>query len=314
MRGTSDKALFDKFVGAVVGFPPTARDGKSAQQVFEDSYAALDDLATNNPFPRALAWKAYALALSVYEGWPLPKSAPENSMNWQDRLDAAEKLGKQAISQDETDYDVHWAMADVHLIRGEFGDAITQFERALDLDRDGRHPSLYAEAASAMMQAGDFDRAERYFRKARTPDWHRWMKGIFLFLRAGRAAADHREIFLNQTLEELKNTRAHRGDDFYQFETQLILAAVHWRKWELLSEKAAATTDPTEKALLTSYAARNMAAAERAISIFRTWFSYWTEDLAKAALSLQNGGDKKWWQDTIAALWAIPLKSISSIP
>jgi hypothetical protein len=305
MRGTSDKALFDKFVDAVVGFPPTARDGKLAQQVFEDSYAALDDLARNNPFPRALAWKAYALALSVYEGWPLPKAAPEEPMNAQDRLDEAEKLGLQAISLDDTDYDVHWAMADVRLIRGEFDDARNEFERALDLDRDGRHPSLFAEAAAAMMQVGDFDKAERYFRKARTPDWHHWMRGIFLFLKAGRAGAD-RETFLNLALEDLKATRAQFGDDFYQSEIQLILAAVHWRKWQLFSERAAATTDPNAKALLSTYAARNMAAATRAIHVFRPAFPYWTVNQAITALSLRDAGDQAWWQDTMQAVWAIP--------
>jgi tetratricopeptide (TPR) repeat protein len=313
MRGTTNPTLFDQFVGAVVGFPPTARDGKSAQQVFQDSYEALDDLAKKTPFPRALAWKAYALALSVYEGWPLPGSASENAMSLQDRLNAAKSMGEQAISQDETDYDVHWAMADVHLIRGEFDDAKREFERALYLNRDARHPSLYAEAASAMMQVGDFETADKYFRRARTPDWHHWMKGIFIFLKAGRASAD-REIFLNLALDDLKATRAQRGDDFYQLEIQLILAATHWRKWQLLSEKAAATSDPTEKALLTTYAARNMAAAERAISIFRTWFSYWTADLAISALALQDYDDKKWWQDTVTALWALPVKSPSSIP
>jgi len=305
MRGTTDKALFNQFVGAVVGFPPTPRDGKSAQQVFEDSYAALDDLARNNPFPRALAWKAYALALSVYEGWPLPASAPEKSLGWQDRLDAAKTLGEQAIKQDDTDYDVHWAMADVHLIRGEFDQAKEEFESALELDRDGRHPSLFAEAASAMMQAGDFEKAEHYFRKARMPDWHHWMRGIFLFLKAGRADAD-RETFLNLALEDLKATRNQLGDEFYQGEIQLVLAAVHWRKSELFSNRATVATDPFEKAQYSNFAARNLAAATRAIHIFRPAFPYWDAKLARESVSLQNAGDRTWWQDTVDALWAIP--------
>lgn len=314
MRGTTDKALFDKFANAVIGFPPSARDGRSAQQVFEDSYEALDDLATNNPFPRALAWKAYALALSVYERWPLPKSAKEDGMSDQDRLDAAESLAEQAVSQDDTDYDLHWALADVYLIRGKFDQAREQFEIALDLDRDARHPSLYVEAAAAMMQAGFVEAAERTFRRARRPDWHHWTTGAFLFLKAGRAGEQDRESFLNLALEELKSTRFQRGDDFYQFEIQLMLAAVHWRKWELFTQQAAGTTDPTQKAQFVSFAARNMAATERAISVFRGWYSYWTEDVAIGSLSLQEQNDKDWWADTIKALWALPLKPLNAIP
>jgi tetratricopeptide (TPR) repeat protein len=307
MRGTTDKAEFDKFVGAVVGFPPNARDGKSAQQVFEESYAALDELVQKavSPFPRAIAWKAYALALSVYEGWPLPKSAPEAGWSANARLDEAAKLGQQAIKLDDTDYDLHWAMADVHLFREEFADAKKEFERALDLNRDERHPSLFAEAASAMMQVGDLGKAETYFRKARIPDWHHWMKGVLLFLKAGRTGVD-RETFLNLALEELKGTRNQFGDDFYQSEIDLILAAVHWRKWQLLSEKASTISDPDAKALVSLYAARNLAAAERKIHAFRAAFPYWTADQAITALSLQDSGDQSWWRDTVKALWAIP--------
>ena len=305
MRGTDNEVLYDQFITATSAFPPTPRDGKTAQQVFEDSYAALDDLARNNPFPRALAWKAYALALSVYEGWPLPASAPEKAMNAQARLDEAKTLGEQATSQDDTDYDVHWGLADVYLIRGDFDGAVAEFKRALELDRDGRHPSLFAEAASAMMQAGLFDEAEHNFRRARLPDWHHWMYGIFLFLRAGRAA-DARESFLNVALDHLKSTRTQVGDDFYQGEIQLVLAAAHWRKWELLLNRASVEKDPDEKARLTHYAGRNLAAATRAIHIFRTSFPYWTSNLAIHSLSLKESADEVWWGDTIVGLWAIP--------
>jgi tetratricopeptide (TPR) repeat protein len=305
MRGTTDKVLYNQFINATNAFPPTGRDGKTAQQVFQDSYAALDDLATNNPFPQALAWKAYALALSVYECWPLPASATEHGMSEKDRLDKAKTLGEQATSQDDTDYDVHWGLADVYLIRGDFDGAVTEFERALELDRDGRHPSLFAEAASAMMQAGQFDKAEHYFRRARLPDWHHWMHAIFLFLKAGRATGA-RESFLNAALDDLKSTSTQVGDDFYQGEIQLVLAAVHWRKWELFLARANAENDPDEKARLNHYAGRNLAAATRAIHIFRAAFPYWTVDVALNSLSLKVTADEIWWGDTVKGLWGIP--------
>src|SRR5262249_52319333 len=242
MRGTSDKRIYDKFVKAVAGFPPTARDGKSAKEVFSESYALLDELADpkNAPFPRALAWKAHALVLSAYEGWPLPPSAAEAKDTPNVRLDKAKNLALRAIGLDETDYDLHWAMADIYLFRKEFDDATREFEIALDLNGHERHPNLFAEAASAMMHAGKLDKAPSYFRKAsRRPDWHHWMQGILLFIQAGRAGANA-EAFLNNALDELKSTDTQLGDDFYQLEIQLVLAAVHWRKWELLSARAAA--------------------------------------------------------------------------
>jgi hypothetical protein len=303
MRGTNSNADFDKFVKAVAGFPPTERDGKPATRVFAESYELLDDLAKNSPFPRALAWKAYALALSVYEGWPLPNSATENGMDSEQRLNEAWKLADAAIKEDDTDYDLHWAMADVYLIQNDFANAKKEFERALYLNRDERHPSLFAEAASAMMQADDLDKAQMYFRKARTPDWHHWMKGILLFIKAGRAG-QHQETFLNLALDELKSTHAQLGDDFYQHEIQLILAVVHWRKWLVLSDKAANIPDPGSKALIQNYAERNRTAAQRAIRAFRLTFKHWKDvKQAETAMPFQNPNDGKYWLDAAKEVW-----------
>jgi tetratricopeptide (TPR) repeat protein len=304
MRGTNDKNLYDKFVRAVSGFPPTPRDGKTAQEVFRESYALLDDLATNNPFPRALTWKAYALALSAAEGWPLPDTAHEFAMDRQARLALARKLGEQAAGEDKTDYDLQWGLADVYLLDEKFDLAVAAFNRALELNKDARHPSLFAEAASAMMQAGDFKEAERLFRRARLPDWHKWMHGIFLFLKAGRAE-DERETYLNLALEELKSTQTQVGDDFYQGEIQLVLAGVHWRKSEFFRLKAGGEGAKGEKALFDGYAARNLAAARRAMEIFRAEFSYWDVETATTALTLQDCRDKKWWRDTVTELWKL---------
>jgi hypothetical protein len=308
VRGTNDKNLYDKFVAAVVGFPPTARDGRPATQVFTDSYQLLSELddAEKDPYPRARAWKAYALALSVYEGWPLPDTAPEKAMNSEARLNLARDLALAAIDLDPNDFDLHWAMADVHLIRKEFGDAQAEFEIALDLNRDERHPSLFAEAGSAMMQIGDLDQAQKYFRKSCRPDWHHWMRGILLYVEAGRAAL-HEETFLNNALDELKSTRTQLGDDFYQTEIQLVLAAVHWRKWKLLSEKAAAMPPGPSQALIAKYADRNFAAAQRAIRAFRAVFHYWSLDQALTALPFGLADDSAYWADAVTELWKIPL-------
>jgi len=307
MRGTKDRTAYYEFVQAVHGFPPTARDGKPATQIFQDSYASLSKLADlkEPEFPRAIAWKAYALALSVYEGWPLPPNAAEASLKPDDKLALADTLASHAIGLDDTDYDLHWAMADVHLIRGRFGPAMDEFQEALDLNRDERHPSLFAEAAAAAMQAGDFDKAQSYFRKAaQGPDWHHWMKGILLFLKAGRSGAE-RETFLNLALDELKRTRAQLGDDFYQLEIQLVLAAVHWRKWELLTANAAGMPAGGARNQIAQYAARNLAAAKRAIDAFRATFGYWNAGQSITALSLAAGADATYWRDTMTEVWKL---------
>jgi hypothetical protein len=112
MRGTTDEKLYDKFVTAVLGFPPTARDNMTAEQVFQSSYSILGDLAEMQPeFPRAIGWKAYALALSVYEGWRLPRRAPEEGLSDRERLDQAKGLAQHAIDLDQTDFDLHWLSA-----------------------------------------------------------------------------------------------------------------------------------------------------------------------------------------------------------
>lgn len=308
LRGTKDEGLYNDFVAAVIGFPPTTRDGKSAKDVFSDSYALLSDVVdrsrkAKDPYARAIAWKAYALALSVYEGWPLPASAVEESkFSDRQKLDEARDRGREAIGIDEYDYDLHWAMADIHLIRQEFADAEREFKTAIRYNRDERNSNLFAEAGSAMMQVGKLDEAEAYFRKAfRKPDWHNWMKGILLFIKAGRESGANRESLLNQALDELTSAHTQLGGDLYQEEIQLLLAAVHWHKWKLLSERAAQTSDEQ----LNRYAARNLATATRAIREFRKSRDSWSVQQAVTALPLNEQADATYWRDTLEQLWKL---------
>ncbi|HSE74806.1 MAG TPA: hypothetical protein VLB05_09855 [Dongiaceae bacterium] len=307
MRGTSNYADYDAFANAAASFPPTARDGNTAQEVFQESYGVLDGLANKKPgeeFPRAMAWKAYALALTVYEGWDLPPNHPDGKLDEQARLKAAHDLCQKAIGLDKNDYDLHWAMADVHLISKEFPEAVAEFEQALDLNRDARHPSLFIEAGSAMMQAGEFEKAESCFRRARAPDWHHWSRGVYLYLKAGRAGAD-REAFLNLALDDLKATHNQLGDDFYQSEIQIVLAAVHFRKAELFTAKANNARNAgnaNDEARFNTYAARNQAASARTIQNFNTAFPKASAAQAIKSQSLDNGGDQAWWGDAMKAL------------
>jgi tetratricopeptide (TPR) repeat protein len=317
MRGIDDYEAFDKFVVAVSGFPPTARKGMSAEDVFKHSVSLLHELASGQAtFPRAMGWKAYALALSVYESWELPDDLPEYEMSPAKRLDEALKLAEEAATEDQFDFDVHWALADVHLIRGgffyernedkkgklEFAEVKCEFDMALYLNGDERHPNLFAEAASAMMQIGAYDEADKYFRKAeRRPDWHHWMRGIDLFLRAGRSGADNRGTLLDAALDELRSASRQPDEEFYQEELQLIMAAVYLRKSELSETKLSATKKKDARKRLELSVQNNRKAAEDKIRHFRERRD-WSKKDAKRSLAL-NPTDRGYWHETVERLW-----------
>ncbi|HEX6118598.1 MAG TPA: hypothetical protein VFZ03_04045, partial [Dongiaceae bacterium] len=192
-------------------------------------------------------------------------------------------------------------MADIHLISNEFPEAVAAFEKALDLNRDARHPSLFIEAGSAMMQAGEFEKAESCFRRARAPDWHHWSRGVFLYLKAGRASAD-REDFLNLALDDLRATKNQLGDEFYQSEIQLVLAAVHFRKDEQFTARAKVARSASDQARFTGYAARNDRAARRAIRNYRAAFPKASAAQAIRSQALDDPRDRAWWGDAMKAL------------
>src|SRR5262245_17402598 len=122
-----------------------------------------------------------------------------------------------------------------------------------------------------------------------------------------KLSCSNAEAFLNNALDELKSTDTQLGDDFYQLEIQLVLAAVHWRKSELLSARAAAMTAGEPRDLMEKFAARNRAAAERAIRAFRTTFDHWNVDRAATAVPFKNTADGAYWVDTMYELWKIPV-------
>jgi tetratricopeptide (TPR) repeat protein len=296
MRGTTDRNAFQDFVTAVCGFPPVERDGRSPQQVFNDSYDLLKKLAAMEPpFPRARAWQGYALALSVSEGWPFLDFKEEASMSADDRLDLALKLASAARDLDKTDYDLWWALANIYLIRREFGPARDAFKEALFLNTDEANPNLLAEAADAMVHLGDQPQAEKYIRQAlRKPDWHHWIRAWAFFTKAGRTKSDE-SVFLDLALDHIKSTRAHPGEATYLMDIQLLLAAVHARKRVLL-----ASVDGAAK-----LAERHRLAAERAIQRFLAFFPYWDVEQAVRFAPFSTKADADYWRSACEEAWKI---------
>ena len=299
MRGTTDRALFEKYAKVVRDFNPTVRGDKSAKEVFDENYKSLHELSKetpqSKPFPRIFGYKAYALALSVHENWDLPDGVPEKTMSQEERLAEALRLAKKAESLDPTDHDLHWALADVQLIAGDHDKAIASFEEAIFLNSEERHPSLFAEAAAAYMYRGDRGRgdhlkAEEYFKKARRqPDWYHWMNGLFLFIKT-RQAGSNEEALLDLALNELKSTHAHPQEDHYQSEIQLVLAVTYLRKSRIAADRA------------DNIAERHKKNAELALQRFRTEFPHWKRSDVKRALPFR-GDDQSFFMDTLSELW-----------
>ena len=306
MKGADTPELYNKFADAVSGFPPTRRPGRKADQVFSDSYRLLNELATP-AFPRAMAWKAYALALSAYESWTLPSDLPEAAWDSDKRKEEAEKLAIQAKDLDPTDYDLYWALADVYLIRTKYTEAVETFQLALDYNRHERHPNLFAEAAAAMMHDGDHRQSGTNFDKAkRRPDWHRWMNGILLLMRAGRPNEDQ-EALLDDALAELGSTHAAPGQDNYQEEIQLVLAVIYWKKYKRQESEARSTQDPRRRRWVEASASANKSSAERAIRQFRRNFKKWEVAEVETALPFREPEDKAFFMETVVELFRVPL-------
>jgi tetratricopeptide (TPR) repeat protein len=316
MRGTTNRQLFEEFAAVVKDLNPSARDHKLAKTGFHDSYRALHNLSQHvDAFPRIFGYKAYALALSVHENWDLPNAVPEKTMTPQERLDEALRLADEAKQRDPTDHDLHWALADVRLARGagaadttEIDEAISSFEEAIFLNADERHPSLFAEAAAAYMYRGDRAngdhlKAEEYFKKAkRSPDWHHWYHGLFLFIKARQAGAGEEEAALDIAISELKNTHAQLEDDNYQHEIQLALALAYQRKSEIIDSRAKSTADPTTKKQLEEITVRHKSRANRALARFRMDLNHMRRDDVRRALPFR-GDDKTYFEAVLTNLW-----------
>ena len=153
-----------------------------------------------------------------------------------------------------------------------------------------------------MMQIGEHEEADKLFRKAeRHPDWHRWMRGISLFLRAGRSEAN-KEFLLDRAIDEFKAAKAQPGEDFYQQELQLMLAAVYWRKQELWQARSEAAGDENERSRSLLNSERFSTMCSDSLVRFQGFRRWWDPDRAKRSLSL-NPTDRAYWHETVDAIW-----------
>ncbi|MFN0190764.1 MAG: hypothetical protein ACKVP5_02130 [Aestuariivirga sp.] len=305
MRGTTDFKAFDTFVEATRLFPATEQASLKATEVFKKAYGLLEGLTKSNPeFPRALAWYGYALSLTVSEGWPIDGFADEK-LDLQQRLNVARDRVLAARKMDETDYDLWWASANVHLIRREFDLAEAAFKQANYLNRDEVNANLEAETADALVHLGNLNMAEKNIRRAaRQPDWYHWVRAWTYFVTAGRNRTDEL-TFLDLSLDEIKMTFGQPGDESYILEVQLLLAAVHAAK-KVVYEKMEGISEEDRKRKIE----RQLRATQRAIARFAADFPYWNVEQAIRFAPFRNKTDEDYWRQNVDAAF----KALASGP
>lgn len=307
MRGTTDRKIFEAFVTAIKGFPPARHEGEPATKTFNDSYAVLDRLASGKPdFPRAKAWKAYALAISVSEGWQFDpeRFAREAAMPGEERLQLAAELAGEAVKLDETDYDVWWALGNIELIRHNADAAREAYRKALYLNQDEVNPNLLAEAADAAIHLGDYGSADRLSRLAFTrPDWHHWIMSWKYFMLT-RTIPQNEPIFLDLALAELDNTKRRPGQNGYLPDMLLLRAAIHARKWKFL-DKMPAETDVgvMTSATAASGAEKERQRAHRAFAAFQKEFPNWDIAQARRFAPFIAAEDSAYWHESLQWVW-----------
>jgi TolB-like protein/class 3 adenylate cyclase len=131
----------------------------TARRWFERA-VALDPL-----YGRPYGWLAYLTVLGWKHGWS------DDSV-----LPAAEELARKAVALDPRDHDTHWALASVCSNTGQFDRALTEYERALEIN--GNEADLHAEMADLTCFAGKHREAIGQIRFAMRanphfPDWYR---------------------------------------------------------------------------------------------------------------------------------------------
>jgi class 3 adenylate cyclase/TolB-like protein len=159
---------YEAYLKGVNTFTFESREGLDESRAWFERAIELDP-----GFARAWGYLAYCEARSVMCGW---RDASE--------LADAEAAARRAVELAPDDYSVHWDLAFVHLNRGEFERALSEYDRAYQLNRND--PDLLCEMAEMKIYLGLAEEAVPLIRAAMKlnpyfPDWYRWNLGWALF-------------------------------------------------------------------------------------------------------------------------------------
>jgi len=159
---------YEAYLKGVNAFTFESREGLEESRSWFERAVELDP-----GFARAWGYLAYSEARGVMCGW---RDSGE--------LVDAEANARRAVELAPDDYSVHWDLAFVHLNRGEFERAQSEYDRAYQLNRND--PDLLCEMAEMKIYLGLADEAVPLIRAAMKlnpyfPDWYRWNLGWALF-------------------------------------------------------------------------------------------------------------------------------------
>ncbi|MEX2648075.1 MAG: tetratricopeptide repeat protein [Alphaproteobacteria bacterium] len=171
---TENLAAYDYYVrGRDLWFGFTAEANRAARDMFEAA------LRLDPGFARAHGYVSFTLVQDFRQGWNGATAAT---------LDVAGDVATRAVRLGPHDYDNHWSLAVARLYRREFDEAMTAYDRALNLNPGAA--DLLAENAEALVLTGRPDQAvvqlERAIRlNPLYPDWYLYDLG-WAYCEAGR--------------------------------------------------------------------------------------------------------------------------------
>lgn len=163
-----DFNAYEAYLKGINAFTFESREGLEESRGWFERATELDP-----SFARAWGYLAYCEARSVMCGWRDPAV-----------LFDAEVDARRAVELAPDDYSVHWDLAFVHLNRGEFERAHSEYDRAYQLNKND--PDLLCEMAEMKVYLGLADEAVPLILSAMElnpyfPDWYRWNLGWALF-------------------------------------------------------------------------------------------------------------------------------------
>ena len=266
MVDASWMSAFDYWKKGAVKFPINSQgEFTSAFNQFKSA------IRQHDTFARGYGWLAYCYAISVVDGWKLPKS--EKSLKPEEAMKKAEEYADKAIALDDSDYDNYWARAYVRLHSGDQAGAAADFKQARHLNFGNR--DLLVENADERVYAGDHDRAIEFIKRAcRVPDWHRWTLAWAYYFK-GRTDP----VYYDFALSEIEQLCDQPGEGKSPGEALIVVAATY-------AQKAHLTSDKTKRAEL-------QARAEKACKAFCKLRKNWTQKNFKKRNPFQSKEDRE---------------------
>ncbi len=288
MRGTTSRAAFEIFREGV-----RARSNPFTQERWQASHdffkkaiekdtglSFAEARAKRVGYPRAWSWMAYGLALSYFEGWQ--SASP---------LKDVEEFSDLALALDEFDYHNHWVAAFVHLLTGNTKRVEEHMNESLDLNEEDSNMNVLNEMADVLVWLGRPDEAVKLLdRGRRTTDWNRWsMAWSFYFM------AKDNPAYYDRALKEISRTFWKPGQEQYERDIQLLVAAIYAQKAALLEQEG--RSSEAAVALKYSQAAKSVFDAER---------SGWTiaDEMRRMPFANTEAGkaSRDHWQDGLSRI------------